>query len=134
MKLLDSYLIKEIIFPFIFGIAAFTSIIAGSTLIFQLVSQAMKYGFGVLSTIQLFIYKLPAVISLTFLPMALLLATILVIGRLSSDLEILALRSAGVGMFRIMIPILSVGLAISLGIFYSMNQWYPVPIIMLRYC
>ncbi len=114
MKLLDSYLIKEIIFPFIFGIAAFTSIIAGSTLIFQLVSQAMKYGFGVLSTIQLFIYKLPAVISLT-LPMALLLATILVIGRLSSDLEILALRSAGVGMFRIMIPILSVGLAISLG-------------------
>ena len=34
--------------------------------------------------------------------MAILLATILVIGRLSSDYEILALRSAGVGLLRIL--------------------------------
>ncbi len=113
MKLLDSYLVKEILFPFIFGIAAFTSIIAGSSLIFQLVSKAVKYGFSVSSTIQLFVYKLPAVISLT-LPMAILLATILVIGRLSADLEIIALRSAGVSVFRILVPILSIGLIVSL--------------------
>ena len=61
MKLLDGYLVREIIFPFIFGIAAFTSIIAGSTLIFQLVSKAVKYGFGLGNTIQLFIYNLPSV-------------------------------------------------------------------------
>lgn len=113
MKLLDSYLVKEIIFPFIFGIAAFTSIISGSSLIFQLVSKAVKYGFSITNTVQLFVYKLPAIISLT-LPMAILLATILVIGRLSSDLEIVALRSAGVSVFRILIPILSVGLIVSL--------------------
>ena len=113
MKLLDAYLVREIIFPFIFGVAAFTSIIAGSTLIFQLVSKAVKYGFGINSTIQLFIYNLPSVISIT-LPMAILLATILVIGRLSSDYEVLALRSAGVGLLRILTPILSVGLVISL--------------------
>ena len=113
MKLLDGYLVREIIFPFIFGIAAFTSIIAGSTLIFQLVSKAVKYGFGLGNTIQLFIYNLPSVISIT-LPMAILLATILVIGRLSSDYEILALRSAGVGLLRILMPILSVGLVVSL--------------------
>ena len=113
MKLLDFYIIREIIFPFIFGILAFTSIIAGSSLIFQLVSKAVKYGFGISSTIQLFIYKLPAIISLT-LPMAILLATILVIGRLSSDLEVLALRAAGVSLFRILIPILSIGLIVSL--------------------
>jgi lipopolysaccharide export system permease protein len=113
MKRLDSYLVKELIFPFVFGIAAFTSIIAGSSLIFQLVSKAVKYGFSIASTIQLFVYKLPAVISLT-LPMAILLATILVIGRLSADLEIVALRSAGVGLFRILIPILSIGLVVSL--------------------
>ncbi|RAP24027.1 hypothetical protein DID73_01830 [Candidatus Marinamargulisbacteria bacterium SCGC AG-343-K17] len=113
MKLLDSYLVKEIIFPFIFGIAAFTSIIAGSSLIFQLVSKAVKYGFSIASTVQLFVYKLPAVISLT-LPMAILLATILVIGRLSADLEMVALRSAGVSLFRILIPIISIGLVVSL--------------------
>jgi lipopolysaccharide export system permease protein len=46
--------------------------------------------------------------------MAILLATILVIGRLSADLEIVALRSAGVSLFRILIPILSIGLVVSL--------------------
>jgi lipopolysaccharide export system permease protein len=113
MKLLDRYLVKEIIFPFVFGIAAFTSIIAGSTLIFQLVSRAVKYGFGIGGTVQLFIYNLPSIISLT-LPMAILLATILVIGRLSADLELVALRAAGVSLLRILIPIISIGLVISL--------------------
>ncbi len=113
MKLLDSYLVKELLFPFIFGIAAFTSIIAGSSMIFQLVSKAVKYGFSITSTIQLFVYKLPAVISLT-LPMAILLATILLIGRLSADLELVALRSAGISLIRVLVPILSVGLIISL--------------------
>jgi lipopolysaccharide export system permease protein len=113
MKLLDSYLLKEVIFPFIFGIAAFTSIITGSSLIFQLVSKAIKYGFSFFSTFQLFVYNLPAIISLT-LPMAILLATILVMGRLSADLEILALRSAGVSLFRILIPLVSIGFIISL--------------------
>jgi lipopolysaccharide export system permease protein len=113
MKLLDSYIVKEIIFPFIFGVAAFTSIISGSSVLFQLISQAVRYGFSVLNALQLFVYKLPAIISIT-LPMAVLLAIILVIGRLSSDLEILALRSAGVSLIRILIPILSVGLVVSL--------------------
>ncbi len=113
MKLLDSYLVKELLFPFLFGIAAFTSIIAGSSMIFQLVSKAVKYGFSIANTIQLFVYQLPAVISLT-LPMAILLATILLIGRLSADLELVALRSAGVSLTRVLIPILSVGLIISL--------------------
>ena len=113
MRLIDSYLLKEILFPFLFGIAAFTSIISGSTVLFHLVSSAIKYGFGALDTLQIFIYKLPGIISVT-LPMAILLATILVIGRLSADLEVLALRSAGVSVIRILIPILSVGLVVSL--------------------
>ena len=100
MKLLDGYLVREIIFPFIFGIAAFTSIIAGSTLIFQLVSKAVKYGF-IREYNSIVYYNLPSVISIT-LPMAILLATILVIGRLSSDYEILA-TIAGVGLLRILI-------------------------------
>lgn len=113
MKLLDTYLVREILSPFLFGIAAFTSIISGSSVLFQLVSKAIKYGFPWLSTVQLLMYQLPAIISIT-LPMAILLATILVIGRLSSNLEVLALRSSGVHIFRILVPILSVALMISL--------------------
>ena len=113
MRLLDSYLTRELIYPFLFGIAAFTSIIAGSSVLFPLISKAVKYGFSAFDTMQMFIYKLPSIISLT-LPMAILLATILVIGRLSASLEILALRSAGVHIFRILIPVLSIGLIVSL--------------------
>jgi lipopolysaccharide export system permease protein len=113
VKRLDRYLIGEILGPFIFGIVAFTAIVSGTSIIFQLVSTAITYGFGLASAIQLFLYNVPAVVSVT-LPMAILLATILVMGRLSADLEIVALRSAGVSLYRILMPIFSVGLVVSL--------------------
>ncbi len=113
MKLLDGYIIKEILKPFFFGIGAFTLIISGSTILFQVVSNAAKYGFTMFNAVQLFMYKLPGIITLT-MPMALLLSTILVIGRMSSDLEVIALRSAGVSFFRLLLPLLMLGFLISL--------------------
>ena len=58
MRLLDSYLTRELMYPFLFGIAAFTSIIAGSSVLFPLISKAVKYGFSAFDTMQMFIYKL----------------------------------------------------------------------------
>ena len=48
------------------------------------------------------------------LPMSMLLATILAFGRLSSDLEILALRAGGIGFYRLVLPVVAMGLAVSL--------------------
>ncbi len=113
IKLVDRYLIKELIGPFFFGIAAFTSILAGSTVLFALIGDVIRYQIPILEFIQLFFYKLPYVVVLSF-PMSTLLATILTFGRLSSDGELLAFRASGVGFQRLVTPILAAGLVISL--------------------
>lgn len=113
MKILDRYISKEFIGPFLFGLIAFTSIIAGSLILTQVMGEAAKYGIPPLKAAQWMIYQIPAVITLT-LPMATLLATMLAFSRLSSDLEIVALRSGGVGILRVAVPVIVIGLLISL--------------------
>ena len=110
---LDRYLLRELIGPFLFGIAAFSCILAGSTVLFYLVKDAIRYGIPFGQVLQLFAYKLPSIIVFTF-PMATLLATILGFGRLSSDLEILALRAGGIGFYRLIAPVAVTGLLISI--------------------
>ncbi|NBV83570.1 YjgP/YjgQ family permease [bacterium] len=113
IKRVDRYLVKELIGPFFFGIAAFTSILAGSTVLFALIGDVIRYQIPILEFIQLFFYKLPYVVVLSF-PMSTLLATILTFGRLSSDGELLAFRAGGVGFNRLVAPILASGFVISL--------------------
>lgn len=113
MLIFDRYLLKELIGPFIFGISAFSCILAGSTILFPLVSAAVKYNISVAIILQLFLYRLPSVIVFT-LPMSTLLATIMAISRLNSDMEIIAFRASGISLYRIAGPIALGGLCISL--------------------
>ncbi len=118
MSLLDRYIFKELILPFIAGIVAFTFILSGSTILFNLVSEVVKYGIPLSHFIQLFIYKLPVVIALA-LPMSVLLATLLAFGRMGNDLEILAFRAGGISILRLVIPVLIFGFAVSI-----MTVWF----------
>lgn len=118
LTILDRYLLKELLGPFVFGIAAFTFILAGSTVLFNLVGEAVRHGIPFLILGQLFLYKLPYMIVLSF-PMSILLATILAFGRLSADSEILAFRAGGIGFLRLVAPIFVSGLFVSL-----MTIWF----------
>ena len=62
LKLIDRYIIKELIGPFVFGIVAFSFILAGSTVLFPLIGDAAKYGMSKLHLLQLFIYKFPNIL------------------------------------------------------------------------
>ncbi|MBG91042.1 MAG: hypothetical protein CL521_04420 [Actinobacteria bacterium] len=112
MKLVDRYIIKELISPFFFGIIAFSFIISGSTILFQLIGEAVKYNIPIVDLIRLFFLKLPYIIALSF-PMSTLLSTILVFGRLGNDLELLAFRAGGVSVLRLVVPIIVVGFSVS---------------------
>jgi lipopolysaccharide export system permease protein len=118
MTILDRYIAKELFFPFIFGILAFTFILSGSTILFALIGEAIKYNIPFWHFLQLFLFKLPQVIALSF-PMSMLLATILAFGRLGNDLEILALRASGISVLRLVVPVVIIGLLVS-----SMTVWF----------
>ena len=44
MKLLDRYILSELLPPFFFGVAAFTGIMTASTVLFHLVTLMVRHG------------------------------------------------------------------------------------------
>lgn len=113
VKIIDRYIISELLLPLLSGILAFSFILAGSTILPGLVSDAIKYQIPLTDFLVLIALKIPWIFSLS-MPMATLFATITVFGRLGNDLEIIALRANGVSVLRLIFPTIFTGLCISL--------------------
>ena len=119
MKLLDRFILKEIVPYFFFGIITFTSLILGIGAVFKILRLAMDYQTGPLVVMQLFLLKLPEVVMYT-LPMSALFCVLLVFSRMSSDFEITAFNAAGVCFLRLVVPVLLFAFIVSLlGLFMS---------------
>ncbi|MCO5142638.1 MAG: LPS export ABC transporter permease LptF [Oligoflexia bacterium] len=76
-------------------------------------------------------------LSLTFtpviLPIAFLLAVLLGMGRLSTDSEILAMRSAGLSIYKMMVPVVFLGTVLSLVTLFCNLYFVPYGSKMFRY-
>jgi lipopolysaccharide export system permease protein len=66
--------------------------------------------------LRLFVYSLPGVVAMT-IPMSCLLAALLGFGNMSSNSELVALKSTGISFGRIVRPLVIAGVLISLGTF-----------------
>src|SRR6476660_3139267 len=116
MKILDRYIARELIGPFLFGVAAFTLIFISGQYLFKLTSLVAK-GAPLLDVIELLVLRIVPVMVITF-PMATLLATLLSFGRLSGDMEVVALMAGGISFVRIAVPAFIMGVLVSiLGLF-----------------
>ena len=113
LRLLDKYVLKELLYPFIFGVASFSSIFIASSLLFKIVQYITTYGAPIPTVARLFIYSLPEIVNYTF-PMAVLLATLMAFGKLSGNSEIVAMKSGGVSYYRIVAPVIAVGFVVSI--------------------
>ncbi len=113
IRLLDKYVLKELLYPFVFGIASFSSIFIASSMLFKIVQYITTYNAPLWTVARLFAYSLPQVINYTF-PMSMLLATLMAFGKLSSSSEIVAMKSGGVSYYRIVAPVLVVGFVVSM--------------------
>ncbi len=113
MRILDKYILKEMVGPFLFGVAAFSSLFIGTSTLFKLTQYITKYGASVWSVAKLFVCSLPSIIVITF-PMAMLLASLLTFGRLSSGSEITAMKSGGQSFARLSVPVLIAAFFVSI--------------------
>lgn len=113
LRILDKYVLKELLYPFIFGVASFSSIFIASTMLFKMTQYITKYGASWDSVARLFMYNLPEVINYTF-PMSMLLAALMAFGKLSGSSEIIAMKSGGVSYYRIVAPVIVVGFLVSM--------------------
>jgi lipopolysaccharide export system permease protein len=107
MRLIDRIIAKEMAAAFTLGLMIFTFVLLTNRIL-RLVELIVNKGVGILTVLQLFLYVLPYSLMVT-IPMSVLLATLATFTRMSADGELLALRSAGVGLIRLARPSLVFG-------------------------
>lgn len=113
LRILDKYVLKELLYPFIFAVAAFSSILIASTMLFKVTEYITKYGAPMGTIGRFFVYNMAEIINYTF-PMSMLLAALMAFGKLSGSSEIVAMKASGISYYRIVAPVLVVGFVVSM--------------------
>lgn len=121
MKRLDFLILKEIVGPWLFGVALFGCLLFAATWLNR-VTEYVSKGLPGEMVWQFAILLLPAILVQTF-AMSSLLGSLLAFGRLSSDSEIVAIRASGVSLFRIIAPVAGFSLAVA-GLAFGLNEIY----------
>ena len=111
-RIIDRYVLRELLPPFAMGVAVFTFFLVIDR-IYHLIDLVITKGVPFLLVLGLLGFTLPSFLALT-LPMALLVAVLIVGGRLASDAEVTALKALGVSPVRLLRPFLAAGLVVSL--------------------
>ena len=114
MKILRTYLLKELLQPTITAFILFTFVMLVGNLV-KLTDLLINRGVSIFSILHLFGLMVPEMLIYT-VPMAVLTGTLLAFGRLSSEREILAMKACGISFFSIAWPVLLVGLVCSLAL------------------
>jgi lipopolysaccharide export system permease protein len=113
LSLMDHYIINEVISPFLFGLGIFSSLGLSAGILIDLLNKVTEQKLSLPLAVEVFFLKAPEFICYS-LPISLLLATLIAYGRLSNDSEIVALRSMGIGVYRLVRPALIFSLIITL--------------------
>ncbi len=123
MKILDRYVWKELVTPFLLGLTVFTFLLLLDR-IFDLIDLIINKGVPVHLVVLLLVYISPAILVLT-IPIGFLLAILVAFGRLSADMEIVALKACGVSALRLLRPVVLFGLATTALTGYLMIEAVP---------
>ena len=109
IPLIDKWLIGQLIPPLIFSISAFTVVSLSVGVMFDLIRKIVEFGLPFSLALKILFLKLPGFLVLSF-PMSVLLSTLLTYGKLSSNSELLALKSIGIKPSRFVVPALIISI------------------------
>ncbi len=118
MRLLDRYLLRNFLQPYVYCIFGFLSL----WLIFDISdnsSQIFDVNVPLLAALRFYAGQVPQVLVI-LLPVALLLALLFSLGRMSRSNEIVSMLTAGVSVTRVVLPLFLVGL-LTTGVTFALN-------------
>ena len=121
----DRWIISKLIPILFFAISAFTIVSLSVGVMFDLIRKIVEFGLPIIVALKIFFLSLPGFLVLAF-PMSVLLSCLLTYGNLSSNSEILALKSLGINNFRIILPSLSLALFMTLLTFIFNDNLVPI--------
>ncbi len=123
MKIIDRYIWRELAIFFCGIILGFVVLMIGNTLF--IMSELIfnkRIPIGIVS--QIILLRIPAMFVLGF-PVATLFAVLLTLGRMGRDSEVIAMRTGGVSMTRVVAPVLLFSIVISILTFWLNEKIVP---------
>jgi LPS export ABC transporter permease LptG/LPS export ABC transporter permease LptF len=103
-RIIDRYVIREIVPPFLLALLVFTFILI-IPFIIDLAEKMVAKGVPSITILQLTVTLLPQALALT-IPMALLIGLLVGLGRLSADREFVVMMACGISPYRLLQPLL----------------------------
>jgi LPS export ABC transporter permease LptF/LPS export ABC transporter permease LptG len=104
MRIIDRYVVREVIPPFLIALLVFTFVLI-IPFIIDLAEQMIAKGVPGGTILQLTVTLLPQALALT-IPMALLIGLLVGLGRLSADREVVVMMACGISPYRLLHPVL----------------------------
>jgi lipopolysaccharide export system permease protein len=101
-RTLYTHIIKELMSPFVLGLFIFTFILLTNRIL-KLMDLVVNKGVGLAEVVKLILFLLPSFLMLT-IPMSVLLAILITLGRLSADGELIAMKASGISLYQILAP------------------------------
>lgn len=123
MRLLDRYLLRELLVPFGYCLIGFLIFWISSDIFSQL-SDFQKLRLKFDEVVEYYVMRLPDMLSYV-LPIAFLLAMLYALTNHARHHELTAIRAAGVSLLRLSMPYLGLGFLLSVGLFAINELWAP---------
>ena len=124
LPILDGYMLREMVGPFMFAFGAFLLFWA-LNIFFLAADYIINQHAPFFLVLRFVIFRIPQAIPMAF-PFGCLFAALLAVGRVMGDNEITAMRTAGIAVWRIAVAPLAFGVAM-FAICYSTNEWIAPP-------
>jgi lipopolysaccharide export system permease protein len=117
------YFLREHIGPFLFALFLIVFLFLTNFTIRE-ANSLFGRGLDTMIIIQLFYYNLAPMMALS-VPMSVFVAVAMACSRLAADSEITILRSSGVSLIRILLPLILAAISIAIAMFYFNNTILP---------
>ncbi len=111
MRILDRYLIRGFLYPFVYCLVLFTMLFVIVD-VFDKLDEYLKSTLPYTVILQYYLYSLPVVLT-HIVPVAVLVAILYKLGNLNRHNEIVALKASGISTLHILLPYLFAGVLIS---------------------
>lgn len=123
MKKLDSYILKSFIGPFI-AILLLVVFILMMQFLWLYIDELVGKGLSLKVVIEFLGWGAATMLPLS-LPLATVLASVMTMGSLAENSELVAIKAAGISLWRAMIPLVAATFLIAVGAFFIANNLVP---------
>lgn len=121
--ILQRYTLREILGPALLGLMVFTFLLLVAE-IFKMMDLLVNTSVSIWEALEIILCVIPTLLPVT-VPMSLLLGVLLGFGRMASDNEIIAIRSSGIRLWRIVWPVIALCAVISAVMIWTNQRLAP---------